>query len=66
MGLVLGIALALIVDEAALLITLDDVYWQSEGWSSIALAVSIIGIVGTALVLTRSRTTDNHHPGALR
>lgn len=54
MGAVLGVALALIVDEAALLITLEDVYWHSEGWSSIALAITIIGVVGTGLVLTRS------------
>ncbi|MDV6271875.1 hypothetical protein R3Q06_00030 [Rhodococcus erythropolis] len=54
MGIALGIALGLIVDEAALLITLDDVYWQSDGWPSIAIAVSIIGVVGTGLALTRS------------
>ncbi|OZC75049.1 hypothetical protein CH274_22930 [Rhodococcus sp. 06-418-5] len=54
MGAVLGVALALIVDEAALIITLEDVYWHSEGWSSIALAITIIGVVGTGLVLTRS------------
>ncbi|MBF4481415.1 hypothetical protein SAMN02745947_02065 [Rhodococcus rhodochrous J3] len=54
MGLALGVALALIVDEAALLITLEDVYWQTEGWPSVALAISLIGIVGTGLVLTRS------------
>ncbi|OZD79942.1 hypothetical protein CH273_13835 [Rhodococcus sp. 05-339-2] len=54
MGAVLGVALALIVDKAALLITLEDVYWHSEGWSSIALAITIIGVVGTGLVLTRS------------
>lgn len=54
MGIALGIALGLIVDEAALLITLRDVYWHSEGWSSIAIAISLIGVVGTALVLSRS------------
>ncbi len=54
MGIALGIALGLIVDEAALLITLRDVYWQSEGWSSIAIAISLIGVAGTALVLSRS------------
>ena len=56
MGIALGIALGLIVDEAALLITLRDVYWHSEGWSSIAIAISLIGVVGTALVLSRSGT----------
>jgi hypothetical protein len=54
MGALLGVALGLIVDEAALLITLEDVYWHNEGWSSIALAITIIGVVGTGLVLTRS------------
>ncbi|SNS47405.1 hypothetical protein [Rhodococcoides kyotonense] len=54
MGIALGIALGLIVDEAALLITLQDVYWHSEGWSSIAIAISVIAVGGTALVLTRS------------
>ncbi len=54
MGLALGIALALIVDEAALLITLRDVYWQTEGWPSVALGVVLIGLVGTGLVVTRS------------
>lgn len=57
MGAALGVALGLIVDEAALLITLEDVYWHTEGWSSIALAITIIGAVGTGLVLTRSGAT---------
>ncbi len=52
-----GIALALIVDEAALLITLRDVYWQTEGWPSVALGVVLIGLVGTGLVVTRSGAT---------
>jgi hypothetical protein len=54
MGIALGVAIRLIVDEAALLITLEDVYWQTGGWPSIAIAVSLIGIVGTGLILTRS------------
>ena len=54
MGAGLGIALGLIVDEASLLITLRDVYWHSEGCSSIAIAITLIAVVGTALVLTRS------------
>lgn len=57
MGAALGVALGLIVDGAALLITLEDVYWHTEGWSSIALAITIIGAVGTGLVLTRSGAT---------
>lgn len=64
MGAALGIALGLIVDEAALLITLEDVYWHSEGWSSIALAITIIGVVGTGLVLTRSGAERDGSGGA--
>ncbi|WP_051043777.1 hypothetical protein [Nocardia cerradoensis] len=75
MGLALGIALALIVDEAALLITLEDVYWHRDGWSSIAIALSLIGVVGTGLALTRNRIHDDaeddeddaeHRPAARR
>ncbi len=55
MGLVLGVGLALIVDEIALLVTLEDVYWETPGWASVGAAVSIIGVAGTTLVLTRSR-----------
>ena len=54
LGIALGIGLALVVDEVALLVTLRDVYWQTAGWSSVGAAVLIIGFVGTALVFTRS------------
>jgi len=54
MGTALGIGLALIVDEIALLVTLEDVYWSSIGWTSVAVAIALIGVVGTALTLTRS------------
>lgn len=60
MGLALGIALALIVDEAALLITLKDVYWHSEGWPSIAIALTLIGVVGSGLAVTRNKRNDEH------
>jgi hypothetical protein len=53
MGLALGIGLALIVDEAALLIELRDVYWTGFGAVSIGAAVIIIGVTGSALALTR-------------
>ncbi len=52
MGLAWGVALALIVDEAALLITLEDVYWQTAGWPSVASALVLIGVGGTLLALT--------------
>jgi hypothetical protein len=58
MGLVFGVGLALIVDEAALLISLEDVYWDTVGGLSIAIALILIGVVGSALVLTRR--TEEH------
>lgn len=58
MGLVFGVGLALIVDEAALLINLEDVYWDTAGGLSIAIAVVVISVVGSILVLTRRDPED--------
>ena len=58
MGLVFGIAVALIVDEAALLIELKDVYWSGFGAVSVAIALILIGLAGSALVVTRSPGVD--------
>jgi hypothetical protein len=54
MGLLFGVGLALVVDEAALLINLKDVYWQTQGAISVAAALIIIGLSGSVLVLLRS------------
>ena len=58
MGLIFGVGLALIVDEAALLISLEDVYWDSAGGLSIAIAVVLISVVGSILALTRRTEED--------
>ncbi|WP_433544630.1 hypothetical protein ACQPZG_03555 (plasmid) [Streptomyces sp. CA-294286] len=55
MGLAYGVGLALIIDEAALLISLEDVYWDTEGGISIALALAVIAAAGSVLVFTRGR-----------
>ncbi|MEP7159710.1 MAG: hypothetical protein ABI746_01265 [Dermatophilaceae bacterium] len=59
MGLALGVGLALIVDEAALLITLEDVYWSTQSWPSVAVAVVIVSVLGTALAITRSGSHED-------
>ncbi|MEU2002874.1 hypothetical protein ACH47B_20060 [Rhodococcus sp. NPDC019627] len=41
-----GAGLALIVDELALLLDLEDVYWAKEGRTSVDAAVIIIGLDG--------------------
>ncbi len=44
-----GTATALIVDEAALLIDLQDVYWAKEGRTSVDIAVGVIATGGLAV-----------------
>lgn len=59
-----GTALALIVDEFALLLDLKDVYWAKEGRISVDLGVGMISSVGTALAgwpITR-RLIHNRRP----
>jgi hypothetical protein len=46
-GLVFGIGLALVLDEFALILHLDDVYWEAEG----RLSVDAVFVVGALLLL---------------
>jgi hypothetical protein len=41
-----GVGVALILDEAALLLELDDVYWSDEGKISVQIAFATIGLLG--------------------
>ncbi|WP_256107218.1 hypothetical protein [Streptomyces sp. ODS05-4] len=66
MGLAYGVGLALVVDEAALLISLEDVYWDTEGGISIALAIALIAVVGSVLVVTRARRKGTRDTGETR
>ncbi|MGW7067243.1 hypothetical protein ACWGIY_14720 [Streptomyces sp. NPDC054878] len=63
MGLAYGVGLALIVDEAALLISLEDVYWDTQGGVSIALAIAVIGVAGSVLAITRGRRASKEEQG---
>lgn len=58
MGLLLGIALALIIDEAALLIELKNVYWSGFGAVSVAIALILIGATGSILAVTHAPHAD--------
>lgn len=44
-----GVGTALIVDEAALLIDLEDVYWAKDGRTSVDLAIGVIAAGGLAV-----------------
>ncbi|MFH8884076.1 hypothetical protein [Streptomyces californicus] len=50
-----GVGTALVVAEAALLISLEDVYWDTEGGLIIAIAITVIAVAGTVLPVTRGR-----------
>ncbi len=45
-----GAGLALIVDEFALLLDLEDVYWAKQGRKSVDLAIGMISTTGSVLV----------------
>jgi hypothetical protein len=45
-----GFGLALIVDEFALLLDLEDVYWAKQGRESVDLAIGLISSTGTLLL----------------
>ncbi|WP_326696016.1 hypothetical protein OG909_00975 [Streptomyces sp. NBC_01754] len=53
LGVAYGVGAALIIDEAALLLSLEDVYWDDQGGLSIAVALIVIGVAGSLLALTR-------------
>jgi hypothetical protein len=55
MGLAFGVGLALVVDEAALLIQFRDTYWTGFGATSVAIALTLIGVCGSVLALTRNQ-----------
>jgi hypothetical protein len=49
LGLVYGVAAALVIDEYALLLNLRDVYWQEEGRVSVDVALGTIAALGVYL-----------------
>ena len=48
-----GAGLALTLDESALLLKLDDVYWSDEGVVSVHVTLASIALLSTALVVSR-------------
>jgi hypothetical protein len=41
-----GVGIALVLDEAALLLEFEDVYWSEEGALSVRLAFTVLGLLG--------------------
>jgi hypothetical protein len=64
-ALTYGVGLGLIVDEFALLVDLEDVYWSKKGRLSVEIGTGLIGAGGTVLAalpvlqrLARNRRQD--------
>lgn len=60
-----GVGLALIVDEFALLLDLQDVYWAKQGRKSVDLAVGIISTSGSSAGGPAGPATASPQPQAL-
>lgn len=57
-----GIGVALVLDEAALLLELDDVYWSEEGKLSVQIAFATMGLLGAVAYAIQVRRSGE--PGA--
>jgi hypothetical protein len=50
-----GVGIALVLDEAALLLELEDVYWSEEGVVSVRLAFAAVGLLGAVAYAVQVR-----------
>lgn len=53
MAIPFGLGLALTLDEAALLLDLDDVYWSDEGRISLQIALAVLSVLSTLTLALR-------------
>jgi lysyl-tRNA synthetase class 2 len=58
LAIVLGGGAALVLDEFAMLLHLDDVYWTTEGRASIDACLAAVAFLGLAIVATFPLPTD--------
>jgi hypothetical protein len=45
-----GVGVALVLDESALLLELDDVYWTEEGLLSVQIGAGLVGLLGALAI----------------
>lgn len=50
-----GVGVALVLDEAALLLELEDVYWSDEGKMSVQIAFATMGLLGAVAYMIQVR-----------
>src|SRR4029077_2754996 len=58
LAIVFGAGAALVLDEFAMLLHLDDVYWTTEGRSSIDACLAAVAFLGLAILATLPLPTD--------
>jgi len=58
LAIVFGAGAALVLDEFAMLLHLDDVYWTTEGRASIDACMAAVAFLGLAIVATFPLPTD--------
>jgi hypothetical protein len=58
LAIVFGAGAALVLDEFAMLLHLDDVYWTTEGRLSIDASMAAVAFLGLAILATFPLTTD--------
>jgi hypothetical protein len=58
LAIVFGAGSALVLDEFAMLLHLDDVYWTAEGRLSIDACLAAVGFLGLAIIATFPLPTD--------
>ena len=60
-----GVGIGLTIDEFALFVYLDDVYWAEEGRRSVDATVIAVGFMGMMLLGVRPFEIDSDDPGLL-
>jgi hypothetical protein len=60
LAMVFGAGAALVLDEFAMLLHLDDVYWTTEGRLSIDASLAAVAFLGLAILATFPLPTDTH------
>lgn len=55
-----GVGLALTLDESALLLDLDDVYWTEEGILSVQIALGALGVLSALVLVLRLLRRGEH------
>ncbi|MEO1055936.1 MAG: hypothetical protein AAFY28_03385 [Actinomycetota bacterium] len=61
-GVLVGIGTSLVLDEFALILRLDDVYWAEEGRMSVEVVALAVAVLGFALIGFNPFVVDNDRP----